>query len=81
MLHFESDILKLKRDPFLGDIDLKLYSACLKRRRESFTNYISDKNGRELEDGREVPVTCRVHKKVLLNLEKGDIDEKEEDDN
>ena len=70
ILHFESDILSTS--------DLSTYPACLEVSGRTVANYIADKNGTELKDGREIPFSCRVHEKVFLNLGKADIAEKED---
>ena len=70
ILHFESDILSTS--------DLSTYPACLEVSWRTVTSYITDKNGTELRDGRDIPFSCRVHEKVFLNMGKADIDEKED---
>ena len=40
---------------------------------------MTDKDGTELREGREIPFSCRVHEKVFLNLGEADVGEKVED--
>ena len=69
VLHYESDI-------HLG----RGHPTYLKIPHETVGRHIEDGNGRELRVGREIPVSCRVHEKVFLNLDKADLDEKEDGD-
>ena len=70
--HLESDIIRTKdRSSFVH------YKDCLRMHHEIISKHVKG-DAKSLKDGADIPFKCLVHKKVFLNVNKADMEEKNE---
>ena len=85
--HLESDIIRttdkntivLNKTWDTPGMYLSNYKACLKLHYEIVGNHVVG-DARALRADMEIPIKCLAHKKVFLNLDQADIEEKGETD-
>ena len=71
--HLESDIIRTTdRSSFAN------YKACLRMHHEIVSKHVKG-DAKSLKKGADIPFKCFVHKKVFVNVDKADIEEKKED--
>ena len=72
VVHLESDIIRTENRSSFAH-----YKACL-RMHHGIVSIHVEGDAKCLKDGADIPFKCLVHKKVFLNVDKADIEEKNE---